>query len=191
MLFLIYIKNIYNTETNILRRVQPSVFIPHPKIEFKKYLQSKVQYHAKALIPMWMPVAVVVLLLALICAVLAFTLNNLTQANIASQNTQTDIAQIQDAILTTAFLQTQVAISSQTALIPVTSLTSTPQTPTPTTQSTPTSQPTPTAPPTPTTTLTFTVSPHPPTKNATLQNAIPISAPTASPAQVQYRAIFP
>ena len=153
----------------------------------KKIATHNGAVHGTALIPLWMPVAVGVLLLALICAGLAFSLNNLTQASRASQNTQTGIAQIQGATSTAVFIQTQVAMASQTALIPVTGLTATPVTPTPTTPATPTAQPTPTAaptqtaPPTPTTPPTATVPPPPPTATATLQPATPTSAPTASP----------
>jgi TolB protein len=139
--------------------------------------------HGRALVPLWLPVAIGVLLLALLCGGLALALNNLNQASQAAQNTQTGFAQILGATSTAVFLQTQLASASQTALIPVTGLTGTPTvTATPTAPPTGTAQPTPTTPPTGTVPPTPTTAPSstlpPPT--ATLVLPTPTTAPSAT-----------
>jgi Tol biopolymer transport system component len=139
--------------------------------------------HGRALFPLWLPVAVGVLLLALICAGLATAYGGLNQASRAAKDTQTSLAQLQGATTTAVFLQTQLAMASQTALVPVTGLTDTPTltatpTPTGTAQPTPTTPPTGTAPPSPTTAPSSTA--PPPT--ASLVPPTPTTAPSATTA---------
>ena len=143
--------------------------------------------YGKALIPVWMPLTVGVLLLALICLGLAATVTRLTQTNRATQSAETGIAEIQGATETASFLQTQVVMSTQTALVPITGLTGTPVTPTPTTppsvtpQPTPTIQPSDTPQPTATIPPSATVPPPPPTATASLPLPSPTTALTATP----------
>ena len=80
----------------------------------------------RALIPVWVPAVVGILLIALICAGVFATATRLNAASRATQTAQTAVAQVLVGTQTAAFLQTQTFLPSSTVGIPVTGLTASP-----------------------------------------------------------------
>ncbi len=116
---------------------------------------------ARALIPLWVPIAMSIVVLALLCVVLVSALASQNLANRANQTAQ---AQTALALMLTGTQTGTVFAGSATPVLPVTGPTATPVTPSPTfTPITPT--------------LTFTSAPPTPTPTPMPPTATPTTAP--------------
>jgi Tol biopolymer transport system component len=139
----------------------------------------------RALIPVWVPAVVGILLIGLICAGIFAAATRLNAASRATQTAQTAVAMVVESTQTAAFLQTQTALPSSTAGIPVTGLTATPSPtntiPAPTATNT-TAPVVPTATNTgPPPTATFTAQPPTPTATPTIPTQTPTPTVSATP----------